>query len=203
MKHLRRILLSAILIECLTRFGAFFAVILRPSKAYSLEVRLRAALTNLALGTGLKELGRGVVLARPDRISIASSVSIRNHVVVMPGGGRFTIGRGSHISHQSVMAAGGNIVIGDDCAISSGVVIYSITNKPAPKDGQIDDVPPIKAQVTIGDSVHIGANATILPGVEVGDRAVIGAGAVVTKDVRAGSRVAGVPAREMAEYPGC
>ena len=43
----------------------------------------------------------------------------------------------------------------------------------------------------------IGANATILPGVEIGENAVVGAGAVVTKDVEPGAIVAGNPAKKI------
>jgi acetyltransferase-like isoleucine patch superfamily enzyme len=49
--------------------------------------------------------------------------------------------------------------------------------------------------VVIGKGVWIGANATILPGVQIGDHSVIGAGAVVTKDVAPYSVAVGVPAR--------
>jgi acetyltransferase-like isoleucine patch superfamily enzyme len=40
----------------------------------------------------------------------------------------------------------------------------------------------------------IGANATILCGIEIGEEALVGAGAVVTRDVPAHAIVAGVPA---------
>jgi maltose O-acetyltransferase len=43
--------------------------------------------------------------------------------------------------------------------------------------------------------VWIGANVTILPGVEIGDFAVIGAGSVVNRSIPAGSLAVGVPAR--------
>ena len=43
----------------------------------------------------------------------------------------------------------------------------------------------------------VGANATLLPGVEVGEGAVVGAGAVVVRDVPAGVTVVGNPAREV------
>jgi len=47
----------------------------------------------------------------------------------------------------------------------------------------------------IGNNVFLGANATVLPGVEIGDGAIIGAGAVVTKNVEPHTVVAGNPAR--------
>jgi virginiamycin A acetyltransferase len=49
--------------------------------------------------------------------------------------------------------------------------------------------------VIIGNDVFIGANATILDGVQIGHGAVIGAGAVVTKDVPPYAIVVGVPAQ--------
>jgi len=50
-------------------------------------------------------------------------------------------------------------------------------------------------QTTIHLGASIGANATILPGLQIGAHAMIGAGAVVTRDVPAYSIVAGNPAR--------
>ena len=41
----------------------------------------------------------------------------------------------------------------------------------------------------------IGANSTLLPGVEIGENALVGAGSTVTKDVPADAVVAGNPAR--------
>lgn len=52
-----------------------------------------------------------------------------------------------------------------------------------------------KGEVVIGRDVLIGANTTVLPGVEIGDGAKVGAGSVVTSDVSDGDFVAGVPAR--------
>ncbi|MDR4433149.1 heptaprenylglyceryl phosphate O-acetyltransferase [Bacillus tequilensis] len=48
-------------------------------------------------------------------------------------------------------------------------------------------------EVMIGDEVMIGANTTILPGVEIGDGAVVSAGTLVHKDVPAGAFVGGNP----------
>ncbi|MDZ5720803.1 heptaprenylglyceryl phosphate O-acetyltransferase [Bacillus inaquosorum] len=50
-------------------------------------------------------------------------------------------------------------------------------------------------KVLIGDEVMIGANTTILPGVEIGDGAIVSAGTLVHKDVPAGAFVGGNPMR--------
>jgi len=55
-------------------------------------------------------------------------------------------------------------------------------------------------EVIIGKNVMIGANATILPGVEIGDDAVIAAGALVDKDVPPGAFAAGVPVKIRLDY---
>jgi UDP-2-acetamido-3-amino-2,3-dideoxy-glucuronate N-acetyltransferase len=47
----------------------------------------------------------------------------------------------------------------------------------------------------VGHGASIGANATLICGVNVGQWALVGAGAVVTRDVRDYARVLGVPAK--------
>lgn len=49
-------------------------------------------------------------------------------------------------------------------------------------------------EIRIGNNVHVGTNAIIMPGVCIGDNCVIACGAVVTKNVKANSIVGGVPA---------
>ncbi|MBQ7670173.1 MAG: sugar O-acetyltransferase [Clostridia bacterium] len=53
------------------------------------------------------------------------------------------------------------------------------------------------APITIGNDVWIGANCTILPGVNIGNNVVVAAGAVVTKDVPDNCVVGGVPAKKL------
>ncbi len=50
-------------------------------------------------------------------------------------------------------------------------------------------------RIVIGNDVWIGANATILDGVNIQDGAIVGAGSVVTKNVPAYAIVGGVPAK--------
>ncbi len=49
--------------------------------------------------------------------------------------------------------------------------------------------------IEIGDNVHIGNNAIIMPGVKIGENSVVACGAVVTHDIEPRSIVGGVPAR--------
>ena len=48
-------------------------------------------------------------------------------------------------------------------------------------------------EVIIGNEVMIGANSTLLPGIEIGDGAIVSARTLVHKDVPAGSFVGGNP----------
>lgn len=49
--------------------------------------------------------------------------------------------------------------------------------------------------ISIGNNVHIGTGAVIMPGVTIGDNCVIGVGAIVTKNIPSNSVAVGVPAR--------
>lgn len=50
-------------------------------------------------------------------------------------------------------------------------------------------------RISIGNNVHIGTSAIIMPGVKVGDNCIIGCGAIVTRDIPENSVAVGVPAR--------
>ena len=50
-------------------------------------------------------------------------------------------------------------------------------------------------RIVIGNNVHIGTNAIIMPGVNIGNNVIIGCGAIVTKDIPDNSVAVGVPAK--------
>jgi len=83
------------------------------------------------------------------------------------------------------------VTIGDDCVISHGVMFI---NDPYKIGGPARGDRTLWKKTHIGNSVTIGANATILP-VEICDHVVIGAGSVVTGDIRVSGVYAGNPAR--------
>jgi len=95
--------------------------------------------------------------------------------------------------------------IPDGTIIEDGVFIgphACFTNDKKPRATGKDGLPIPWGEWTVTPAIvrkgaSIGANATILPGVEIGERAVVGAGAVVTHNVEPGAIVAGNPARKL------
>lgn len=49
--------------------------------------------------------------------------------------------------------------------------------------------------IVVGNNVHIGTGAVIMPGVHIGNNSIVGVGAIVTKDIPNNSIAVGVPAR--------
>jgi len=86
------------------------------------------------------------------------------------------------------------IVIEDHVTISHRVMILTHTDAGAsPLADQY--IPASQSSVTIRRGAYIGANVTILEGIEIGESSIVGAGAVVTRSVPPGTVVGGVPAR--------
>ena len=106
------------------------------------------------------------------------------------------IGEGCWIGAFTVIDGSGGLSLGRGVDVSCGAQIYThSTARRCVSDRAHDSVD--RAPTTIGDHVFIGANATILMGVDVGERSVVAAGAVVVDDVPALTIVGGVPARRI------
>ena len=103
-----------------------------------------------------------------------------------------TIGNRVFFNHNCSITSHSSISIGDGCNIANNVVIVDHNHKIGSnglKEGFTFK------EITIGKNVWIGANSTVLQGVNIGDGAVVAAGAVVTKDVPSYEIWGGVPAR--------
>ncbi|WP_066495542.1 acyltransferase [Abyssisolibacter fermentans] len=109
------------------------------------------------------------------------------------------IGKNVFIDHD--ITIGDNVKIQNNVNIYHGVIIeddvflgpsMTFTNDMFPRSNN-HDFKVVSTKVSKGAS--IGANATIICGVNIGEYSMIGAGAVVTKDVKPYSIVVGNPAK--------
>jgi UDP-2-acetamido-3-amino-2,3-dideoxy-glucuronate N-acetyltransferase len=96
---------------------------------------------------------------------------------------------GNRVTIKSGVQLWDGVVLEDDVFIGPNV---TFTNDSFPRSKQYLKQFP---HTVIKKRASIGANATILPGVQVGINAIVGAGAVVTKDVPPHAIVVGNPAR--------
>ncbi len=99
------------------------------------------------------------------------------------------IGAGTRVQSHSFICE--LVTIGNDCFVGHGVMFINdwfLGGKPA------FDRKDLWIPTTVGNSVSIGSNATILP-VAICDRVVVGAGSVVTRDIEKSGVYLGNPAR--------
>lgn len=129
---------------------------------------------------------------------IGDGVELRDNVVIECGaGGYLNIASGAVINYGTWINGSGKVTIGKDVLIAPNVSITSSTHR-------YDLRAPIKdqglrlASVCIGDDVWIGANSSVLAGVEIGRGAIIAANSVVKFNVPADSIAAGDPAVKVA-----
>ncbi len=98
---------------------------------------------------------------------------------------------GNGVKIQNNVSVYNGVVIEDDVFLGPSVVFTNVTN-PRSFIERKDEF----KKTIIRKGATIGANATILCGIEIGDYAMIGAGAVVTKTVLAFALITGNPARQ-------
>ncbi|ELI5735297.1 WxcM-like domain-containing protein [Vibrio fluvialis] len=113
-----------------------------------------------------------------ENCNVCDGVFIENDVVV-----------GDNVTIKCGVQLWDGIVVEDDVFIGPNV---TFTNDIMPRSKQY----PEKFLITtVRKGASIGANATILPGIEIGQGAMVGAGAVVTQSVPPYATVVGNPAR--------
>lgn len=84
------------------------------------------------------------------------------------------------------------ISIGKNVTISTNVSFITHDNSAEKLRCGVSD---LFGRIKVGDNCFIGANSTILLGVNIGNNCIVGAGAVVTKSIPPNSIVGGNPAR--------
>lgn len=165
------------------------ATSLRPSETGSCRPLMIAS--GVVIGTGVVVYEHCIL---EEDVMIADLAAIREKVCIGRGSriGRLTtiecnssIGRGSVV--QTACHITGDAVIGDNVFLGPEVCTTN-DKKMLRYSGGILKGPIIK------NGASVGANCTLLSGIEIGEEAVIGAGAVVTKNVPAREVWFGVPA---------
>lgn len=121
---------------------------------------------------------------------------------VLPGA---KIGKDCNICDQVFIE--NDVIVGDRVTVKCGVQLWdgitleddvfigpnaTFTNDPFPRSKQY---PQEVSRTVVRSGASIGANATILPGLEIGRWAMVGAGAVVTRNVPPHAVVTGNPAQ--------
>jgi maltose O-acetyltransferase len=105
-----------------------------------------------------------------------------------------SVGDDCYLGRELFLDLQDEIVIEDQVTISHRVMI--LTHTDAGSSPLKDEfIRTSQAPVIIRRGAYIGANVTILEGVEIGAASIVAAGAVVTRSVPPATVVAGVPAR--------
>ena len=145
---------------------------------------------------------RGVLHGNPLQMLLEGRLTIGPHAYFEPGvwltsdAGRISIGGGSLLNLNVMVAAVAEVSIGEHCMLANGCLVtdgnhrFDDPDRPVPWQGFTS-----KGAVTIEDNVWLGANVVVTNGVTIGRRSVIGANSVVTENVPPFSIAAGAPAR--------
>jgi UDP-perosamine 4-acetyltransferase len=105
------------------------------------------------------------------------------------------VGRGAHILAAAVVNAGAEIC--DGAIVNTAAIVEHDCRVGA--HAHVAPGARLAGLVSVGEGAHVGIGATVIERVQIGSEALVAAGAVVLRDVPEGARVAGVPAREMAD----
>lgn len=111
--------------------------------------------------------------------------------------GEVSVGTNTWIGPFTVLDGSGGLTIGDGCAISAGVQIYTHDTVANIVSGGAAEVE--RSPTRIGSRVYIGPQTVVARGVVIGDGAVVGAHSFVDQDVPDLARVWGRPARPAPE----
>lgn len=155
-------------------------------------------------GDSALELGDGTTLGQGSRlvlrngaIRLGRSVQVRD-VVVLKSDGELRAGDWVIFGHAAVVAATGQVVLGDRVGLGERVSVIDSDHGADGSDAFYLRQPLRVAPVRVASNVLVGANAVILRGTEIGPNAVVAAGAVVAGGEHpAGWLIGGVPARAL------
>ena len=130
-----------------------------------------------------------------DNFTIKSNTVIDCTGVLSDLGGELTIGNNVGLSENCFIQVRGDVVIEDNVILGPGVSIFSENHNFATSEIPIKDQGVERKGVKISNGCWLGANCTILDGVNLGKNCVVAAGSVVTSSFEANSIIKGIPAK--------
>lgn len=194
-------------------YDPFWVFVYIYSKLFLLTISLNK---NIHISEGLKIIGIPIIdIRKGSTLEIGSNVTMtsRNkgyHLNMHSPVKLFADRRGAIIKigdntrlHGTCIHAYKSVVIGCNCLIAANCQIFDGNGHDlsfADVNNRINttgDASPVE----IGDSVWIGANCIILPGVKIGRGSVISANSVVVKDIPLMVVAGGNPAKVIKSYP--
>lgn len=108
-------------------------------------------------------------------------------------GFNISIGENFYTNHNVTILDGARVTFGDNVFIAPNCVFSTAGHA---LDSELRNRGlEIALPITVGDSVWIGANTAVLPGVTIGSNTIIGAGSVVNRDIPEGVIAVGNPCR--------
>lgn len=134
-------------------------------------------------------------------IQIGARTMVDSFVKIKPAGGRgeVVIGEDCAINSGTVIYTGNGVRIGDGVAIAANCTLAPTNHAVADRDTPIrlQGFQPSKGGIVIEDDVWLGAGVVVLDGAVIRRGAVIGAGAVVRGEIPPYAIMAGSPLRQI------
>jgi acetyltransferase-like isoleucine patch superfamily enzyme len=178
----------------------------QPRPSPTSTIKLGEPLPGLVVGDGCS-IGAGAVVYAGTKLgrqtTIADQAFVRERCEI---GDYVVVGRGATVENETTIGSHTKIQTGayltaymtveDHVFIAPGV--YTTNDNYM---GRTEERFKFRKGPTICHGARVGANTTLLPGIEIGREAFVAAGAVVTQDVPAATLVMGVPARAIRAVP--
>lgn len=167
----------------------------------------------------------GAILDGLEYISIGDNVHIDKYCIISTGvklvgkikqkqnqafkyeQGELVIGNNVHIVQFCIIMAFGGVFISDNCTLSAGTKIYSLTNTPYDPDdrGRVVSIMPYEqapfllSPVVLCNNVWVGLNAIIMPGVLINKNSFVVSNSLVMGGYPENSYISGQPAKRIGD----
>jgi acetyltransferase-like isoleucine patch superfamily enzyme len=127
---------------------------------------------------------------RAKALNFGEGTSIYESALVF---GDVKVGKDCWVGPYTILDGSGDLSIGDNCSISSGVHIYTHDSSKKRVSGGSAEIE--KASVNIKSNCYIGPYSIVLKGVQIGENSIIGGNSLVNKSVPPFSVAFGSPLR--------